>query len=455
MRTKRILASILCTGLMASMLIGCGSDSADNSAASTPVESNVEADANAEADAAPEADAEATPALEPAEIHYAYWQDTLGGYLEECKANFEAANPGVTIVLEPTAWAEYWTKLETAATGGAVADVFQMNGPNIYKYADAGIILPLDDKIAEAGIDMSKFPEAMNDIYNIDGVQYGLPIDWDTIGLWYNKEVFDAAGVAYPTDSWTWEDMVAAAEQITDEANGVYGIAAGYADQGGFFNTVSAAGGYILNDDATASGFDQPETVAGIKCWIDLMAAGLSPSQSSLTENAEYVQFMSGKVGMIFAGDWFAATFADPTAGFADKCDVALLPTINGNRATCIHGKANCVSASTESPEAAWAWVEYLASEEANEILGNSGAAIPAHLDYSDLFFANYPQYNMAIFSQEAAECAYPYPTSRGFNEWADVVWNELVPAYSLETSIEEACANIAVQMNEILAANN
>jgi len=61
----------------------------------------------------------------------------------------------------------------------------------------------------------------------------------------------------------------------------------------------------------------------------------------------------------------------------------------------------------------------------------------------------------MAIFSQEAAECAYPYPTSRGFNEWADVVWNELVPAYSLEVSIEDACANIATQMNDILAANN
>lgn len=457
MRTKRILASILCTGLMASMLIGCGSESADNNAAveTTPVENSVEADVAPEAEATPEVEAEAAPALEPAEIHYAYWQENLGTYLEECKAIFEEANPGVTIVLEPTAWGEYWTKLETAATGGSVADVFQMNGVNIYKYADAGIILPLDDKIAASGTDMSKFPEAMNNIYNVDGVQYGVPIDWDTIGLWYNKELFDAAGVAYPTDSWTWDDLVAAAEKLTDPSKEVYGIAAGYSDQGGFFNTVAAAGGYIISEDGKTCGFDQEATVAGIKCWTDLMAAGYSPSQASLTENAEYVQFMSGKVAMIFAGDWFAATFADPTAGFADKCDVAFLPTINGNRATVIHGKANCVSASTESPDAAWAWVNYLASAEANEKLGNSGVAIPAHLDYSDLFFASYPQYNMAIFSQEAAECAYAYPASRGFNEWADVVWNELVPAYSLETSTEEACANIATQMNEILAAYN
>ena len=104
------------------------------------------------------------------------------------------------------------------------------------------------------------------------------------------------------------------------------------------------------------------------------------------------------------------------------------------------------------SQDVAWAWVNYLAGEEANEILGNSGAAIPAHTAYSGLFFEQYPQYNMEIFAKEATECAYTYPTSKGFNEWADVVWNELVPVYSLEASLEDACANITTQMNDILA---
>lgn len=181
------------------------------------------------------------------------------------------------------------------------------------------------------------------------------------------------------------------------------------------------------------------------------MAAGLSPSQVSLTENAGTVQFMSGNLAMLMAGDWVVADFVN-APDFADKFDVAILPTIDGNRATCIHGKANCISAASKHPDEAWAWVSYLAGDEANEILGKSGAAIPAHLSYSDLFFDVYSKYNMKVFSKMAAECAVPYPTSRGFQEWADVVWNELVPAYELKVSIEDACAKIATQMDEILA---
>ena len=439
MKFKKMLALLLCIAMVASMMVACGAKSE-----APKVE---ESKAEAPAAEAPKAEASA----EKVEVHYAYWQETLTPYLEECKAAFEAANPNITIVLEPTAWGEYWTKLETAATGGSAADVFHMNGPNIYKYADAGVILPLDEYIASSGLDMGNYPAAMNSLYNVGGAQYGIPMDYDTIGLWYNKELFDAAGVEYPNDTWTWEDLEAAAAALTNAETGVYGIAAGYADQGGFFNTVPAAGGYILNADATKSGFDDPATIAGLKVWIDLMEKGYSPSQASLNENADYIQFMSGKVAMLFAGDWFAATFADPS--FNDKCDVAKLPTINGTRATCIHGKANCVNAASANVDAAWAWAAYLSGDAANEALGKTGAAIPAHTTYSHLFFEQYPQYNMGIFSEMAEECAHPYPTSKGFNEWADVVWNELIPVYSLEVSLEEACANIAQQMNDILAA--
>lgn len=439
---KKVLATILCAAMTLSTLVGCGAETAAP-AADTAAEEPAAEETAAEETAAAPADA--------VEIHYAYWQDTLGGYLEECKANFEAANPGVTIVLEPTAWGEYWTKLETAATGGAVADVFQMNGPNINKYADAGVIVAIDDYIANSDIDLANYPAAMNELYNVAGAQYGIAIDYDTIGLWYNKELFDAAGLEYPNEDWTWDDLVAAAETLTDEATGTFGIAAGYADQGGFYNTVPMAGGYILNDDKSASGFTLPETRAGIECWVDLIKKGYSPSQASLTENPDYVQFMSGKIGMIMAGDWFAATFVTDDA-FKTKCDCTYLPKINGNRISVIHGKANCISASSANQEMAWKWVEYLASEEANTILGNSGAAIPTFKGCDALYFAQYPDYNMSIFADEAANMSYPYPTSKTAAEWGDIVWNELVSAYSLDITVDEACDNIAAQMDALLA---
>ncbi len=444
MKIKTLLATVLSGCMAVSALAGC--------AAVAPAP----APATEEAASSETAATEAAGDLGACEIHYAFWQDALTPYLEECKAAFEEEHPGVTIVLEPTAWGEYWTKLETAATGGSAADVFQLNGPNANKYAEAGVALCLDDYLANSDIDLSKIPESLTSLYKYDGGLYGIPMDWDTIGLWYNKEVFDNAGVAYPTDSWTWEDLVAAAKDLTDPEKGVYGIAAGYADQGGFYNTVYANGGYIVNDDKTKSGFTEQATIDGINCWIkDLMEPGYSPSNDSLTENEGYVQFMSGKIGMLYAGDWFASIFADPGADFSDKCDVAFLPTINGKRATVIHGKANCVNANSENIDAAWAWVEYLAGDKANEALGKTGAAIPSNLDYSGLFFEQYPQYNMQIFLDEADQCAYPYPASITSAEWGDIIWNKLVPAFSLEVSVEDACAEIAEEMDALLASEH
>ena len=112
-----------------------------------------------------------TAGAENIEIHYAFWHGALEPFYNDCKAAFEAAHPGVTIILEPTSWGEYWTKLESAATGGSIADVFHMNGVNIKKYADGGILAPLDERIAASDVDLKNYPEAMVAMYNYNGVQ--------------------------------------------------------------------------------------------------------------------------------------------------------------------------------------------------------------------------------------------------------------------------------------------
>ena len=379
------------------------------------------------------------------EIHYAYWA-SMDDYYEQCKADFEASHPGITIVLEHTSWGEYWTKLEAAATGGSVADVFHMNGVNINKYADGGVLLPLDEYIAGSEIDLANYPEAMNEMYNYDGTQYGIAMDYDTIGLWYNKALFDKAGVAYPTSDWTWDDLTAAAAAITGIEDGVYGISAAYDEQSGFYNTVFAEGGWFV--DGENFGFNEPGTRAGIQCWIDLMEAGYSPSEASVEENAAYLQFMAGKLGMIFSGDWMVQYYSSEDSSVADVCDVVELPLMStGKRASVIHGKANCISVATEHPDEAWAWVEYLSGPEAMQRLGEMGIAIPSYLEYSSLFFDANPQYNMGIYADAAANYSYVYPASAFNAEWGDIMWNELVRAFNLEISVDEACDNIMEQL--------
>jgi len=388
-----------------------------------------------------------TAAAENIEIHYAFWHSAMEDYYIQCKADFEAAHPGITIVLEPTSWDEYWTKLEAAANGGSIADVFHMNGVNIKKYADGEVLLPLDEYIANSDVDLNNYPPAMNAMYNFRGVQYGIPMDYDTIGLWYNKTLFDKAGIAYPTSDWTWEDLVAAAKAINALGDDIYGIAANYEEQQGFYNTVYAYGGYFVEDEKF--GFNDPNTRAGIQCWIDLMESGVSPSEQSLEENPAYLQFMAGKLGMIFSGDWVVAEYASKDSSVADVIDVAELPIMpSGKRASVIHGKANCIYAGTQHPDEAFAWVSYLASAEANEKLGPMGVTIPSFLAYSDLFFDAYPQYNMKIYSKAAAEYSYVYPSALNA-EWASIMWEELVQAFSLKISVDQACDNIMSRLGQ------
>lgn len=430
---KKILTWVTALALTVGLATGCSANSSNSQNTNSPSSTSANNSSNAQ----------------DVEIHYAYWQESLSGYLAEAQKAFEAQNPGVKIILEPTAWSEYWTKIETAATGGSVADVFHMNGVNISKYASGDVLLPLDDRISASSVDLKNYPEAMVELYNLSDKQYGIPLDYDTIGLWYNKSLFDAANVPYPTSDWTWEDLASAAEKLTDADKGIYGINAGYADQQNFYNTVFATGGYIV--DGETFGFDDPNTRKGLQVWYDLMKAGVSPSEISLEENEGYLQFMSGKLAMTFAGDWMVSFFSSEDSAVADVCDVVELPTLGGKRASVIHGKANVISASTAHPDEAFKWVEFLGNAEANEILGKSGVAIPAHLDYSGLFFEQYPQYNMNIYLDAAKNYSYKYPSSTSQVPWADIMWTELVRAFKLDITIDQACDNI---MDQIEAAS-
>ena len=388
-----------------------------------------------------------TAAAEDIEIHYAFWHGALEEFYNSCKADFEAAHPGVKIILEPTSWDEYWTKLEAAATGGSIADVFHMNGVNIKKYADGGVLMPLDEQIAKSDVDLANYPPAMNEMYNFRGVQYGIPMDYDTVGLWYNKTLFDQAGIAYPTSEWTWDDMITAAKAINALGDDIYGIAANYEEQQGFYNTVYAYGGWFVDDEKF--GFRDENTRAGIQCWVDLMKMGVSPSEQSLEENPAYLQFMAGKLGMIFSGDWVVADYTSADSSVSEVIDVTELPLMpNGKRASVIHGKANCISVDTKHPEEAFAWVAYLAGAEANEKLGPMGVTITSYLAYSDRFFDAYPQYNMKIYSKAAAEYSYVYPSALN-TEWTTVMWEELVKAFGLQISVDEACDNIMTRLGQ------
>ena len=125
---------------------------------------------------------------------------------------------GIKTSLQVIEWDSYWTLLEAGASGGEMPDVFWMHSNEAYRYMSNDILLDLTDQIAESDVlEMDKFPEDLKEMYQLDGKTYAVPKDMDTVAIWYNKDMFDEAGIPYPDGSWTWDEFYDIAVKLTKD----------------------------------------------------------------------------------------------------------------------------------------------------------------------------------------------------------------------------------------------
>lgn len=387
-----------------------------------------------------------------ATISYAIWDENQVPALKANIADFNKTYPNITVKIDITPWAQYWTKLQTQASGDTLPDVFWMNGPNFQLYAANDQLEPMTGLIDDGAIDPANYPDALNDLYSYDDVQYGVPKDFDTVALWYNKAILEKAGVETPDESWTWDDFHTAAKTVSDKLadEGVYGVATGLTGgQEGYYNTILQAGGSIISDDGKSSGYDDPKTIAGLQFWTDLIADGSSPTLQQLSDTPHNAWFTSSKTAFFWSGTWSVAELA--AAANTDDLDVAPLPR-GEEQATVIHGLANVVSATSDHKDAAQAFQAYLGSKEAQSLQAEMGAANPAFNGTQQAFIDSVPHFNLQVFLDAADNYSYPYPISRDTAAWSTIE-NELLPqAFSGARPVDEVANELATRMNEALA---
>jgi len=448
--------------LLAGCLAGCAAKTATESAAASTAASAATS-ASASAAKSSETAASSTAAGSAAasasgsvntelsgEVHYSFWGDSGSAFNDAMVVEFNKIYPNVKVYIEPCTNDEYWTKLEAAATGGSAADVFRMNGPNIVKYVNAGIIEPLDSYIEKDNVDLANYPSAMINLYNVNGKQYGIPVDYDTIGVWYNKTLFDAAGVEYPKDGWTWDEFVETAKKLTKADGSVYGVNADPNSQCGYYNTILESGGYIISDDKKTSGYDTDGAAKGIQVWLDLIDQGLSPDLASFAETKADAQFYSGRLAMYFGGSWKLGYINK--SDLADQIDVASLPSIDGNLTSVIHGCANVLNAKSQNKEAAWEWLKFLTGKEAQYALAESGTIIPCYKGAADIWVNSSPDKNLSVFLDEAENHSEPYPVSANTSAWNDLETTYMTKIWNREVTVKDGLSELAQKMNACLA---
>lgn len=384
-------------------------------------------------------------------LTYAIWDKNQKPGMEAMAAAFHEKNPNITVNVEVTPWDQYWTKLDAGASSGTLPDVFWMHSANFLKYANGDALMDITDKIKNSkDMKMDNFPKDLVDLYTSKGKNYAIPKDYDTIALWYNKTMFDAKGIKYPDATWDWNKLLEAAQKLNDPANGVYGFLSPVDSQQNYYEFIFQNGGEVLSADKKKSGYDKPETKQAIQFAADFSQKyKVSPTVQQFADTSRDQYFESGKGAMAFFGSWMVSEFK-ANDYVAKNCDVAVLP-VGKQKATMFNGLGNAISAKTKNADAAWKFVEYMGTKEANDIQAKSGAAIPAFKGTEQAWVDGNKQFNVKVYP-EMLEYAHIFPNSETRSQWDAKETEIFSKVWSGDLSVEDGCNQMAKEMNDLLA---
>ncbi len=314
-------------------------------------------------------------------IQWGMWGDA-----EELKSHqavadaFMAKNPNIKVEIVTAPWDDYNTKLKTLiASGTDVYDIF-FYGFNVEDLVRQGAIEDLDPWAAKTGYKLDDYWPGILDRTTVDGKVYGLVRDADASVLYYRKDIFDEASVAYPTDKWTWADLKAAAEKLTKvEGSGrvtryALGMEAGKAAAW----LVANGGGYV-NDFAkpTQCILDSKESLESLNFFYDMIKNNYIMKPADLVQGGgDSAAFQSGRVAMIIQNASRIPAFNAAELSY----DIAPIPlTPNGQRVAEAAGASWHMSAKSANKDAAWSFMQFLQSAEGGQsIYAKSGGMFPA-----------------------------------------------------------------------------
>ncbi|WP_019586060.1 ABC transporter substrate-binding protein [Deinococcus apachensis] len=300
--------------------------------------------------------AAASPALAQTTLTY-YSFTTDATHMDDMRAligTFEKENPGVKVNLVTAPFDSYFTKLQTDIAAGNAPDAFDLNYENFVSFASKNALRPLPANLAPAN---TFYPAALN-AFKYGGRQYALPISFSTVVLFYNKDLFDKAGVGYPTATWKWQDVLSAAQKINNPGQRVYGVYQPV-QFWEFYKVAQQAGGGLKVSPTVQ--IDTAANRRALHYLVDkVLVSKVMPTSAQMSGVSPEDMFLNGQLGMLVSGVWMFDKFSK--APF--KWDIAVEPG-GARKATHFFSNAASVSRTSRNPAAAEKWVRFLSSSPA------------------------------------------------------------------------------------------
>ena len=361
-------------------------------------------------------------------IDYVLWDTNQLPAYQQCAADFEAET-GITVEIEQLGWGDYWSFIQTGFVSGEAPDVFTNHLARYPEFVSLGQLVDIQPWVERDGVDTGQYYEGLAELWTRDGGRYGLPKDWDTVAIVYNKDALAAAGVTEeelnnatwdPETGGTFEEIIA---RLTIDANGNNGLSpdfdANNVEQYGFVTDFSGSGaygqtqwswlthttGFEFNNGTWGDEYyyDDPRFSQSVQWMADLMLdKGFMPSMEDQGSLGHAAIFQSGTAALVSDGSWMIGTYL----GSEFDVGFARLPIGPEGRKSMFNGLADSIWVGTDEPEASWEWVKYLGSEACQMVVGESGVVFPAIPSAADrsLQVREEAGVDVSAFTEQAAE---------------------------------------------------
>ncbi len=391
-------------------------------------------------------------------LKYMFWTPIYETYISKAIDQFEAKNPGIKVEYETLAFDPYWQKVQNLYAAGNPPDAFDMSIAFVWDFADKGSVLAIDeyiendlDKYYKRAIDMERYPD-------INGKAYAMPYQWVASLLFYNKDIFDDAGVAYPTRDWTYEQLIDVSKKLSADTN-----SDGKIDQYGFFSNAShtfldsmikAYGGKVLSSDYKTCHIDEPVAIDVMQKLVDMIhkdkSAPVAASYDALLASGGEM-FRSGKMGMTIDGSYMIDSFKEVSFNW----DATMVP--KGPVKRSIYGGPDGISIAkdTEHPDEAWKFVAFMTgANRPEETWIPGGVPITKSVAGSDAWYNMHKKWmdepkdllDTGQYLEGADFCT-------KWLEWRINTMNaELAPAFVGSESVEKAAADAKAAVEKVLS---
>lgn len=408
--------------------------------------------------AAPAAGGEAAaPAGETAQLSFGHtWEAAFQPHQDEFDQKYLETHPGLEFNKTYNTWGDHNQIVPTWAAANTLPDVIYVHGRYAFPWNHEGIMISTQDYIdGDADFNVQGIWEEALRLYRYQGSQYEIPYDHGPIIMGYNKDLFDAAGVAYPAEDWTTDDFLEAALALTAENQwgygGYYNGIVGLGNEQGIA-LIGPWGGEIFDEEDTKLFLDSEESMAALQWWADLIhvhEVAPLPAQAQAIPNGPWV---SGQAAMFALASWGTPTLIS----FAEfQWDVAPWPKGPSAQRTGSFGSGFGITRDSKNSDAAWEYLsEYLSAPGMEFMWGASGRGSPARKDAYQSWLDSEGAPEHAQYYLDALEnyavTGHPYQTLAG-GEILDIFNRNTDLVQSGDLSVEDAVAAIMADGTPVL----